>query len=130
MLEMLEKITAGKGTMEDIDKLEETAKFIKARSLCGLGKSAPLPVISTLQNFRDEYIEHIQEHKCRAHVCEAMKVYSIDPEKCKGCTKCARNCPVEAITGNKKEPHTIDNAKCIKCGTCMANCPFGAISVQ
>ncbi len=95
----------------DLDKLEETAKFIQSRSLCGLGKSAPLPVISTLQNFRDEYEEHIVEGKCRAHVCEAMKIYEIDPDRCKGCTKCARNCPVGAITGEKKEPHKIDQTK-------------------
>ena len=130
MLEILQKITEGKGEMEDLDKLEETAKFVRARSLCGLGKSAPLPVLSTLQNFRDEYLEHIQEGKCRAHVCEAMKLYEIDPEKCKGCTKCARNCPVGAITGEKKAPHKIDTSKCIKCGSCMGNCPFGAISVK
>ena len=130
MLEILQKITEGKGEMEDLDKLEETAKFVRARSLCGLGKSAPLPVLSTLQNFRDEYLEHIQEGKCSAHVCEAMKLYEIDPEKCKGCTKCARNCPVGAITGEKKAPHNIDTSKCIKCGSCMGNCPFGAISVK
>ena len=130
MLELLQKITEGKGEMADIDKLEETAKFIQSRSLCGLGKSAPLPVISTLQNFRHEYEEHILENKCRAHVCEAMKIYSIDPDKCKGCTKCARNCPVSAITGNKKEPHEIDQTKCIKCGTCMDNCSFGAITIK
>ena len=130
MLELLEKITGGKGEMKDLDKLEETAKFIQSRSLCGLGKSAPLPVISTLQNFRDEYEEHIVEGKCRAHVCEVMKVYTIDPEKCKGCTKCARNCPVSAITGEKKEPHIIDQIKCIKCGTCMENCVFDAISIS
>ena len=130
MLEILQKITEGKGEMEDLDKLEETAKFVRARSLCGLGKSAPLPVLSTLQNFRDEYLEHIQEGKCSAHVCEAMKLYEIDPEKCKGCTKCARNCPVGAITGEKKAPHKIDTSKCIKCGSCMGNCPFGAIRVK
>ena len=130
MLEILEKITAGKGTLEDLEKLEETAQFVKERSLCGLGKSAPLPVISTIKNFREEYLEHIQEHKCRAHVCTAMKTYVINPEKCIGCTKCARNCPVNAISGNKKEPHTIDAAKCIKCNTCLDNCKFGAISVE
>ena len=130
MLELLNKITRGEGKMEDLDKLEKTAKFIQSRSLCGLGKSAPLPVISTMQNFRNEYEEHILENKCRAHVCEAMKVYTIDPDKCKGCTKCARNCPVNAITGEKKEPHTIDQTKCIKCGTCMDNCSFGAIYIR
>ena len=130
MLELLQKITEGRGELKDLDKLEETAKFIQSRSLCGLGKSAPLPVISTLQNFRDEYEEHIVEGKCRAHVCEAMKIYEIDPDRCKGCTKCARNCPVGAITGEKKEPHKIDQTKCIKCGTCMENCTFEAISVK
>ena len=130
MLEILEKITAGKGSLEDLDKLEETAKFVKERSLCGLGKSAPLPVLSTLKNFREEYLEHISEGKCRAHVCAALRNYVIDPAKCIGCTKCARNCPVDAIQGSKKEPHRIDGAKCIKCGTCLENCPFGAISVQ
>ena len=130
MLEILEKITTGEGTLEDLEKLEETAQFVKERSLCGLGKSAPLPVISTIKNFREEYLEHIQEHKCRAHVCTAMKTYVIDPKKCIGCTKCARNCPVDAISGNKKEPHTIDASKCIKCNTCIENCKFGAISVE
>ena len=130
MLEILEKIVAGKGTLEDLDKLEETAKFVKERSLCGLGKSAPLPVLSTIKNFREEYLEHIQEHKCRAHVCTAMRSYVIDAEKCKGCTKCARNCPVGAISGEKKAAHTIDATKCIKCGSCMENCPFGAIEVR
>ena len=130
MLEILEKIVAGEGTMEDLEKLEETAVFVKERSLCGLGKSAPLPVLSTIKNFREEYIEHIQEHKCRAHVCKAMQNYVIDPDKCKGCGKCARNCPVSAISGEKKAPHTIDTAKCIKCGTCKDNCPFAAIEVR
>ena len=130
MLEILEKIVAGKGTLEDLEKLEETAKFVKERSLCGLGKSAPLPVLSTIKNFREEYLEHILEHKCRAHVCTAMRNYTIDPDKCKGCGKCARNCPVGAISGEKKAPHTIDATKCIKCGSCMNNCPFGAIEVR
>ena len=130
MLEILERIVDGKGEMSDLDELEELATMVQSMALCGLGKSAPLPVISTLQNFRDEYEEHIVEGKCRAHVCEVMKVYTIDPEKCKGCTKCARNCPVSAITGEKKEPHIIDQIKCIKCGTCMENCVFDAISVN
>ena len=130
MLEILERIVDGKGEVEDLDKLEHLGNFIKDRSLCGLGKSAPLPVLSTLRNFRDEYVEHIVDKKCAAHVCKAMRSYVIDPEKCKGCTKCARNCPVGAITGNKKEPHSIDASKCIKCGTCLENCVFGAISVN
>ena len=130
MLEIRERIVDGKGEVEDLDKLEHLGNFIKDRSLCGLGKSAPLPVLSTLRNFRDEYVEHIVDKKCAAHVCKAMRSYVIDPEKCKGCTKCARNCPVGAITGNKKEPHSIDTSKCIKCGTCLENCVFGAISVN
>ena len=130
MLEILERIVAGEGTMEDLDTLEETARFVKERSLCGLGKSAPLPVLSTLRNFREEYVEHIQEHKCRAHVCKAMQNYVIDPDKCIGCTKCARNCPASAITGKVKSPHEIDTAKCIKCGTCLSNCPVKAIEVK
>jgi NADH-quinone oxidoreductase subunit F len=130
MLEILEKITAGQGTMEDLKTLEETAEFVKERSLCGLGKSAPLPVLSTIKNFRDEYLEHILEKKCRAHVCSALKTYVIDEEKCIGCTKCARNCPVDAISGKVKEAHRIDSAKCIKCGACMENCRFDAIRVQ
>ena len=130
MLEILERIVDGKGEMSDLDELEELANMVQNMALCGLGKSAPLPVLSTLKNFRDEYIEHIVEGKCRAHVCEAMKVYEIDPEKCKGCTKCARNCPVGAIAGEKKQPHKIDPSKCIKCGSCMDNCPFGAIGVK
>ena len=130
MLEILEKIVAGKGTMADLQKLEDTAKFVKERSLCGLGKSAPLPVLSTIKNFRQEYVEHIQERKCRAHVCTALLNYAIDADKCKGCGKCARNCPVSAISGEKKAPHTIDTAKCIKCGTCQGGCPFDAIEVR
>ena len=130
MLEILERIVAGNGKLEDLDLLEELANMITETALCGLGKSAPLPVLSTLRNFRDEYVEHIVDKKCAAHVCKAMRSYVIDPEKCKGCTKCARNCPVGAITGNKKEPHSIDTSKCIKCGTCLENCVFGAISVN
>ena len=128
MLEILEKISDGKGEMEDLDKLEELAKYIQKNALCGLGQTAPNPILSTLEHFRDEYIAHIQDKKCPAGVCKALLNFSIDPAKCIGCTKCARNCPVEAITGEVKKPHTIDTAKCIKCGTCMDNCPVGAIS--
>jgi len=130
MLEILERIVAGEGTMEDLDKLEETAQFVRERSLCGLGKSAPLPVLSTLKYFREEYLEHIRQHKCRAHVCTALRQYVIDPDKCRGCTKCARNCPVGAISGSVKQPHVIDPAKCIKCGACVENCAFDAVHVE
>ena len=100
---------------------------IKDGSLCGLGQSAPNPILSTLKYFRDEYEAHILEKRCPAGVCKDLVNFYIDPDKCKGCTKCARNCPVNAITGDKKQPHVIDNAKCIKCGTCLENCSFGAI---
>ena len=128
MKELLEKITSGNGTLEDIDKLEELANYVKANSLCGLGQTAPNPVLATLKFFRDEYIAHVVDKKCPAGVCKALLNYSIDPDKCKGCTKCARNCPVGAISGNVKEAHVIDTTKCIKCGACMSNCAFGAIS--
>ena len=130
MLEILERIVAGQGELEDLDRLEELANMIHTMALCGLGKSAPLPVISTLRTFRDEYIEHIVEKKCRAKVCTALRKYVIDPDKCKGCSKCARNCPVSAITGQVKSPFTIDPNKCIKCGACIDNCPFGAIYIE
>ena len=130
MLEILEKITEGKGTKEDLDKLEDIANTVKNMSLCGLGKSAPLPVISTLKTFRKEYEEHVIDKKCVAHVCQAMKIFKIDPDKCKGCTKCARNCPVGAITGEKKKPHVIDVNKCIRCGACQEGCKFNAIYID
>ena len=130
MLEILENIVAGKGTLEDLDTLEELAKMVQSMALCGLGKSAPLPVISTLSTFRDEYVEHIVDKKCRAKACTAMRRYVINPEMCKGCSKCARNCPVNAISGVVKKPYTIDNDKCIKCGTCKDNCAFQAIYVE
>ena len=128
MLEILEKITEGRGELEDIDKLQELATYIQKNALCGLGQTAPNPILSTLEHFRDEYEAHIVDKKCPAGVCKALLNYVIDPEKCKGCTKCARNCPVQAISGTVKEPHVIDSAKCIKCGACMENCAFGAIS--
>ena len=121
---------AGKGEMEDLERLEELAEMVKSMSLCGLGKSAPLPVLSTIRMFRDEYVEHIVDKKCVSHTCKAMQNYYINPDKCKGCTKCARNCPVSAISGEKKAPHVIDNAKCIKCGSCKDNCSFDAIEIR
>ena len=128
LLELLTKITDGKGTMEDLDKITELAEFIKANSLCGLGQTAPNPVLSTLRYFRDEYEEHIKNKRCPAGVCKALLNYKIDPVKCKGCTLCARACPAGAITGTVRQPHAIDTAKCVKCGACMEKCKFGAIS--
>ena len=128
MMEILEKITSGNGTLEDIDKLEELAYYIKENSLCGLGQTAPNPVLATLKFFRDEYIAHVVDKKCPAGVCKKLLNYTIDPEKCRGCTLCARKCPASAITGSVKTPHTIDTTKCIKCGACMESCKFGAIS--
>ena len=127
MLEILTKITDGKGTMNDLNALEELAANVKSNSLCGLGKTAPNPVLSTLANFEDEYREHIFDKKCRTGSCRSLTTYVIDPAVCKGCTKCARNCPAGAITGELKKPHHIDTDKCIKCGTCKTGCPFGAI---
>ena len=128
MLEMLTKITEGKATLEDLDKLEALCYYIKDNSLCGLGQTAPNPVLSTLRYFRKEYEAHVVDKRCPAGVCKALLNYVIDPLKCKGCTLCARNCPVGAITGTVRNPHTIDTTKCIKCGACMDNCKFGAIS--
>lgn len=130
MLEILERIVAGNGTLEDLDLLEELATTITETALCGLGKSAALPVMSTLKLFRDEYIEHVVEKKCKTHTCSALRRFVISPELCKGCSKCARNCPVGAISGKIKEPFVIDDAVCIKCGACESNCAFGAIHVE
>ena len=127
LLEILNKITSGNGTLEDIDKLEELCYYIKENSLCGLGQTAPNPVLSTLKYYRDEYIAHVTEHRCPAGACKALTNYVVIEDKCKGCTLCARNCPVGAITGSVKQPHVIDTTKCIKCGVCMDKCKFKAI---
>ncbi len=135
LLEILEKITDGKGTLEDIDRLEELCNYIKQNSLCGLGQTAPNPVLATLKFFRDEYIAHVVDKKCPAGVCKSLLSFDIDKDKCIGCGKCAKNCPVDAISktdyvapGHKLPSYAIDTAKCIKCGACMAGCKFGAIS--
>ena len=127
MLELLDKITEGNGTLEDIEKLEELAETIKITSVCGLGQTAPNPVLSTLRYFRNEYIEHVENKNCPAGECKALAHIQIIPELCKGCGLCKRNCPVEAISGEIKQPHVIDEAKCIKCGLCKTKCPFKAI---
>ena len=128
MYEILDRISKGQGELEDLDRLETLANYIKDNALCGLGQTAPNPVLSTLRYFRNEYISHVVDKKCPAGVCKALLSYTIDPVKCRGCTKCARNCPASCISGKVKEPHVIDQSKCLKCGACMENCPFGAIS--
>ena len=127
LLELLDKITKGNGTLEDLDRMEELCHYIKQNSLCGLGQTAPNPVLATLKFFRDEYVAHVTDKVCPAGVCKDLVSYSIIADKCKGCTKCARNCPVGAISGTIKNPHEINQTACIKCGACIANCPFGAI---
>ena len=128
MLEILERIVEGKGQDGDIEKLEELAQSIKTTALCGLGQTAPNPVLSTLKYYRHEYEAHIYEHRCPAGQCKALLSYKIDPDKCKGCTLCARNCPANCISGKVREAHVIDNSKCLKCGACMEKCKFGAIT--
>ncbi len=125
--EMLEKITDGKATLKDLDELEELCYYIKENSLCGLGQTAPNPVLATLKFFRDEYVAHVVDKTCPAGVCKKLVKYEIVADACKGCTLCSRKCPVGAISGTVKNPHVIDSNKCIKCGVCMDSCKFGAI---
>jgi len=128
MLEILNRIVEGKGTLEDLDKLEELASDIKSTALCGLGQSAPNPVLSTLKHFRHEYVAHVVDHVCPAHHCRALLQYVVDADKCRGCTACTKVCPAGAIEGEVRKPHYIDPAKCLKCGACAEKCRFGAIS--
>ena len=135
LLELLDKITQGNGTLEDIDKLEDLCNYIKANSLCGLGQTAPNPVLATLKFFREEYVAHVVDKVCPAGVCKGLINFAIDKDKCIGCGKCAKQCPADAITktdyiapGHKLPSLTIDTTKCVKCGACMSGCKFGAIS--
>lgn len=127
MLEILQRIVDGEGTLADLDTLQEIGEAVAEGSLCGLGKTAPNPVLTTMKYFRDEYLAHVVDHRCPAGVCQGLKVYAIDPDKCKGCSKCARVCPVGAISGKVKEPFVIDTEKCIKCGACKEACRFEAV---
>ncbi len=130
LYEMLDKITLGKAEEGDLTRLRNLANVIKDTALCGLGQTSPNPVLSTLDNFPEEYEAHVKESKCPAGQCRALMQYVISPKLCTGCTLCARVCPVDAISGDKKLPHFIDTSVCIKCGACMEKCKFGAISIQ
>ncbi len=130
MLGILEDISVGKGKMSQIDELKELASVVKSASLCGLGQTAPNPVLTTLRYFRDEYEAHIRDHKCPAGVCKELISYSIDAESCTGCHACVRVCPTGATSGEKKEVHTINKKKCIKCGACYETCKFDAVKVD
>ena len=127
MLEILTRIVNGEGREGDVELLEELCRTIKDGALCGLGQTAPNPVLTTIRYFRNEYDAHIKEKRCPAHACKALVSYEIDPAKCRGCTACARKCPAGAISGKVKEPHAIDNEKCIRCGSCYETCRFGAV---
>lgn len=129
LFEILEKITEGKGTIEDIERLRILGSVIKDTSLCGLGQTSPNPILSTLDNFMDEYVAHVEDKKCPAGQCKSLLHYSIDDEKCTGCTLCFRNCPVGAISGEKRSPHYIDQSLCIKCGVCLEKCKFDAVKM-
>ena len=124
---MLNNITEGKGTLEDLDKMEDLCHYIQKNAMCALGQTAPNPVLSTLKYFREEYEAHVVEKRCPAGVCKKLLSYEILADKCRGCTACARKCPVGAISGTVKQPHVIDKSKCVKCGVCMETCKFGAI---